>query len=501
MKIKHINIATLLFSLALFASCSSEIAESVSSQGSVLQVKTDIANTRAIITGTTFSKGDSIGVCVLNAAGNLYTANSLNMPATYDGTQWKFESPLKLTTDAATVFAYYPYRSGVSSSLTVDITPNATTGQPDFLYAKPTSAVNADNPVATLHFNHLLSRITFQIAKSSADTGTGALTSISLGNSTDATVIATQGTADIKTFTIVPTANTAAKIKQTVNNTLSTTAVNIDLLVIPTTINNNAELTLVIDGKEYTVKIPSITWTAGKQYTYPVTVNRTSSTTVSLSIDQPDINPWNNNTGSSTTITNDNVEKITSDTTAVGGTVGNMVDLGLSGKWADHNVGATNPEDYGAYFAWGETETKSDYSESTSKWNNVSCSSLQSQGVIDSNSNLTATYDAATVNWGGNWRMPTKAEQDELRTKCTCTWTTSNGVSGYKVVGPNGNSIFLPAAGDRNGSGLYLVGSLGYCWSSTAYDYGAYLMYFSSYGCGWNGSLRRDGYSVRPVSE
>lgn len=499
MKIKHINIAALLFSLALFASCSSEIAESVSSQGSVLQVKTDIANTRAIITGTTFSKGDSIGVCVLNAAGNLYTANSLNMPATYDGTQWKFESPLKLTTDAATVFAYYPYRSGVSSSLTVDITPNATTGQPDFLYAKPTSAVNADNPVATLHFNHLLSRITFQIAKSSADTGTGALTSISLGNSTDATVIATQGTADIKTFTIVPTANTAAKIKQTVNNTLSTTAVNIDLLVIPTTINNNAELTLTIDSKEYTVKIPSITWTAGKQYTYPVTVNRTSSTTVSLSIDQPDINPWINNAGSSTTITGDN-EWI--GTFSAGGTIGNAVDLGLSVKWADHNLGATNPGGTGINFAWGETEEKKTYT-----WGTYELCSGSDTTCINVGKDISGTqYDAARIQWGKNWRMPTSEEVAELFSNCTVTTGASDGMTGYyltsKKTGYTDKQIFLPATGpswdDNSGTRNMYGGSY---WTSTSDSSSVY----KALGFGNSGSTpfsvkRGVGLSIRPVS-
>jgi hypothetical protein len=110
--------------------------------------------------------------------------------------------------------------------------------------------------------------------------------------------------------------------------------------------------------------------------------------------------------------------------------------------------------------------------------------------------------DAATANWGGAWRMPTKAEQDELRNNCTWTWTTQNGVNGYKVTGPNGNSIFLPAAGYLVGGALNLAGSGGYYWSSSLYTdgpSGAYYVYFSSGGVDWYYGNRYYGFSVRPV--
>jgi hypothetical protein len=187
----------------------------------------------------------------------------------------------------------------------------------------------------------------------------------------------------------------------------------------------------------------------------------------------------------------------------LGDTLGNAVDLGLSVKWSDHNIGASTPEGYGNYYAWGETSTKSDYSSSIYKWSNVSYSSLKSQGVIDANGNLTVSYDAATQNWGGNWRMPTRTELDELKTKCTWTWTTYNGVYGRKVVGPNGNSIFLPAAGYRFDSGLYGVGNFGKYWSSTAddVDYYAFVLLFGSGSYDWRSYGRGGGYSIRPVSE
>ncbi len=182
------------------------------------------------------------------------------------------------------------------------------------------------------------------------------------------------------------------------------------------------------------------------------------------------------------------------------------VDLGLSVKWATCNVGANAPEDYGNYYAWGETEPapNNNYSSSNCSTYGLTNSQLQSQGYIDSNGNLTAQYDAATANWGGDWRMPTKAEQEELLNNCTWTWTTQNSVNGYNVEGPNGNSIFLPAAGCRSGSSLYNAGSIGYYWSSAPFGSGsgyAYdLFFYSDYHCMSN-YCRDYGQSVRPVLE
>ncbi len=132
------------------------------------------------------------------------------------------------------------------------------------------------------------------------------------------------------------------------------------------------------------------------------------------------------------------------------------VDLGLSVKWATCNVGASSVSDYGDYYAWGETETKSNYDED----NSVMLG--KDSGDISGN----ADYDAARANWGGAWRLPTEAEIRELVDKCQWEWTTIEGHSGYKVTGPNGNSIFLPAAGCRYGALLINAGKYGNYWIS-----------------------------------
>ena len=200
------------------------------------------------------------------------------------------------------------------------------------------------------------------------------------------------------------------------------------------------------------------------------------------------------------------------------------VDLGLSVKWATCNVGADNPEDYGDYYAWGETETKSTYNWSTYKWmasgysdwkhvNKYTYPDGQTSGIWynngtfvgDNKTTLDPEDDVAHVKWGGDWRMPTKAEQDELcdTNNCTWTWTTQGGKNGYKVTSKkNGNSIFLPAAGFRNDSSLSGAGSWGHYWSSslgTNYSDGSYRLYFYS-GDVYSYYNGRDyGQSVRPV--
>ena len=172
------------------------------------------------------------------------------------------------------------------------------------------------------------------------------------------------------------------------------------------------------------------------------------------------------------------------------------VDLGLpSGvKWATCNVGAWSPEDYGDYFAWGETSTKSKYTEGNCKTYKIN------MGDISGNLN----YDAARANWGGSWRMPTEAEYKELKTECDWRWRTYGGKKGYKVVGPNGNSIFLPLAGYRDGKKLEDAGSHGNYWSSTPYKDVTRDASSLCFRIGLHvvsSDFRFWGLSVRPVTE
>ena len=176
-----------------------------------------------------------------------------------------------------------------------------------------------------------------------------------------------------------------------------------------------------------------------------------------------------------------------------------IIDLGLpSGtKWACCNVGASKPEDYGSYFAWGETTTKEEYSWTTY---------IHCDGSYDTCHDLGTDiagmqYDAATANWKAPWRMPTNEQCQELLEKCTSEWTTQNGVDGRKFTGPNGGTIFLPAAGGVWDGKLYYVGSSGYYWSSAPRgEGGGGALGFDSGSASWNYYVHRyRGPSVRPV--
>lgn len=189
-------------------------------------------------------------------------------------------------------------------------------------------------------------------------------------------------------------------------------------------------------------------------------------------------------------------------------------------KWANMNVGATAETEYGLYFWWGGTvghtsdvdNDKYDFSNSNSEITTFGKTNeqLTAAGIIGANGNLTADYDAATVNWGSAYRMPTRAEWKALKDNCTWTWTENykgSSVNGYLVTGKGDyakNSIFLPAAGNRY-MGSIAEGTHGDYWSATPSSDNvnfAYDLYFNSglvnpehYGS------RHDGFSVRPVTE
>ena len=195
------------------------------------------------------------------------------------------------------------------------------------------------------------------------------------------------------------------------------------------------------------------------------------------------------------------------------------VDLGLpSGlKWATCNVGADSPEEYGNYFAWGETTSKSEYTWTNYKfrasgdsWNTLKFSKYNTYseyGTVDNKTVLDPGDDAASVNWGGSWRMPTRAEFEELinSNNCTTDQTVQNGVYGIKITSKKyGNSIFLPGAGFWEDAALCNAGSLGYYWSAYYWSSSLITDSFAAWSLRFDSGIassRLKGLSVRPVCE
>lgn len=186
------------------------------------------------------------------------------------------------------------------------------------------------------------------------------------------------------------------------------------------------------------------------------------------------------------------------------------IDLGLSVKWATCNVGANNPEEYGDYFAWGEVQPNRHYSWDYYTWGHGFYSLTKYcndrnygyNGFMDYKLELEKTDDAASDNWGSEWRMPTKEELQELLDNCTWTWTTLNDVYGYKVEGANGKSIFLPAAGFKSDQSIYSAGSQGYYWANScveSFPAYAWMIHFNSKYMTLDYFPRFYGRTIRPV--
>lgn len=205
------------------------------------------------------------------------------------------------------------------------------------------------------------------------------------------------------------------------------------------------------------------------------------------------------------------------DGVSCGETHGEWVDLGLpSGLlWYSVNIGASSPEQYGCYFAWGETQTKEvydlydldtytygDYDSATCTHTIYKYNTKEWYGTVDNKTVLEASDDVATAVLGAGARMPTHDDWVELRDNTTGEWTEQNGVNGWKFTATNGQSLFLPAAGDRDGSSLKYAGTDGYYWSSslrTDVPLAALGFDFGSNGSVMGNYVRYLGLSVRAV--
>lgn len=182
-------------------------------------------------------------------------------------------------------------------------------------------------------------------------------------------------------------------------------------------------------------------------------------------------------------------------------TPGQVVDLGLSVYWASCNLGAESPEEFGNYYAWGETSPKSKYSKENYSFYNSS-----TDNYIDIGDNISGTeYDAATVNIGSDWRMPTKEQLQELLDNCTWEWTQVKEVNGYRITGKNGKSIFIPSTGYK----LAYTSEVGKKTSFIIWSANIYSM--DGFATSLNGSLtnkpslfygtaKYEGICIRPVT-
>lgn len=255
-----------------------------------LQIRTAIEGTRSVVTGSSFAEGDELGLFAYNANGEPYDSVNVcsNVQTTLDNSIWKCSPKIKLTSEKATIYGYYPYQGNAiisGNSIKVDVNPDWKIGQRDYMYS---GGVEADsihyNPMLT--FKHALARITLAVTKSSRDNGDGVITSVEIANGETngvrGTEFAETGWMNLANGTIARIENSDDNLVIGVNETATTSSTaNIELLVLPNQSKAEASrtadpvvVTLTIDGTPHSFTIANPQWYAGEQYTYPITLDR-----------------------------------------------------------------------------------------------------------------------------------------------------------------------------------------------------------------------------------
>lgn len=451
--ISAVAVTTISAMAMALSSCTNEVAEDESADEngvalSIVSATIEETDTRVeSLDAETFEENDTIGLYIFNEAGDAYNEanDNYNVPAEYDGTEWDVLGSIYISDESAKVMAYYPrdidYGETIgtgSSGIPFDILE-----QDDILYTDVMSVDNS-NPEVEFVFHHLLSRITFSISVSD-DIGSINISKAgikSADSDMESDIYISPSTEGWSTYVESYTDEIYCFANELVT---SEESAEVDVLVYPCSTSNKSAV-LVIDGASYSIDLPELTdeWEQGCQYIYYVT-SVEGNIVVSY---ETYIDAWDSGetTGNVDIITNTENEP-------------EAVDLGLTVKWATFNVGASSPEEFGNYFAWGETEPKDKYSLST---------------YFDSDYEISediagTEYDVATVKWGESWRMPTSEEISELMKNCTFERCTQDEVIGELVTGTNGNTIFLPATGRYTGSVLTFEHNC-YYWSSTPAD-------------------------------
>ena len=458
----------LLAALCLLLSCLKK--ETLSTYETPVQALT-VNPSLTKVTETSFELEDTIGLTVIRE-------NSIwaqNAQLTYDGSVFAGDLNWYIATDAATFKAYYPYSATVPTSFSVALDQRGGTSSSDFIAAIKENVVPTPQAVPML-FDHKFSRIVINLDNQSG----GEVLGVALGGSIPtATVdedfqvtVANAAAADIQAYKVSDTQYRLIAVPQTVAFTVKVT---------------------VGDVEQSSTLVP-VTLLGGKQYTVNIVVHD-SGIQVLISAE---INNWE-----------DGGEIPEASTAAP-----EAVDMGVSVKWASFNLGATIPEEFGDYYAWGETQPKEDYSWATYTWSADGTSTSMTKyclsanyGTVDGKTVLDPQDDAAHVLLGNGWRIPTREDWAELYEHSTWTWTTYNDVLGgiitSTVPGYEDKFIFLPAAGRMDGT-VHTTQDAGCYWTSTMstnnnpynvdFDWNRFLD-------DWNPGYRCRGHNIRAVKE
>ena len=484
--------------VAMLASCTSEEEDheinkkytgnvEITTEPFVLEesnTRTNLTNTGSEITFA-WDNDEAIGIFPIAPTTNSQAKQVLkkksgeNTSATFEGEGWAllYEN---------TYAAYYPFQN-VLADVAYNAVPITMTEQEqngnnslehigngyDFMYATATVPTNGN-----IHFSfkHVTSILYLSLTMPDAATWK----SVTIANTNGKNVFTTNATMNVATGNVSPI-NTVPEITlglKNITTTASNKVLNLYIGLLPTSPGEVELSAITTDNKCYKATIDiTKTFVAGKAYKYTASTKKYTPAQT---------NGYENGHA--------------------------YVDLGLSVKWATMNIGANSPSGYGNYFSWGETITRdyydwSDYSHCKNENKMIKYCTDKEFGTVDGKTTVEPSDDAAHVYWGGQWRTPTNEEMKELHKKCTWEWVTSynnTSIRGYNVIGPNGNSIFLPAAGGRFRSGDVNKGTYGYYWTSSLNEeYSIFAWHMSFYSdFHFNGYDKRVyGRPIRAVCE
>ena len=417
-------------SLMIVACTGEDVSSSV--DGKPLQVELfGLQPTRAAITSTTLPDGSQYGIYVANYGQIVKRGdNGYNIPVTYQSGKSTMSRDyiLQSATDYS-VYAAYPQENS-SDVMTMQL---ETASQTDYLYGYAVddnggqAVINQDNHVAKIQMRHAMALLRFNIFQSEDNKQENIVTAV-------------------ETYEMPVSASlnlqTGEQTQQKIGNnrikcqfTAETTPHTVEMLVLP---YNEFILSFEVNGKSIYAYRQQVLQ-AGNSYTFNVEIQSDAK----LIISEATITPREQESNGTLTL---NSQYVT-----IGGTIGTPVDLGLSVKWSDHNIGAINPDDIGGYYWWGDptgTMTSSEYKVPTDE--SISGTSL----------------DIAKTQWGNDWRLPTYTEVVELVNNCNYQWTQRNGVNGGLFTSKiNGASIFVPAGGHYASNAVAGKGEYGALWS------------------------------------
>lgn len=485
--------------VSLMTSCSNESLDAQSDSVMLEAEVNSVAKTRAAVEGSTLPEGSNYGLYVYQDYKIVADNLKMNEKSTATGYMITGDNKVK-------VAAYYPYsEKAVEYEDAVTIYPGTT----DYLHTVSSETYTKSNPKASIQLHHALARVRFNVTAASDATGSfkvslSGIERVYTKGSMRLGIVGSEVYGHTNAVDIV-------KFDKPLNDEIKAgTTISTEVFLLPQSLKEmEPYFFFTVDGESKGISADIVNattsgkWESGKVYTYNITINEGKR----LSVTSATIEEWGEV---------EELKGVTAEEFVAIADGHEYVDLGLpSGTlWATCNIGASSPEEYGDYFAWGETETKTSFDSNNYKWLTkgegwTKYNEDEESGIVDNINELELEDDAAHVKWGGRWCMPNHENFEELKENCVYYMWEYEGVMGLKVSSKvNDNYIFLPIASYYDGTTSSGYTGYGYYWSSSLSSRSSYFGCLLEFHYSITGRLNMDidsylyryyGLPIRPV--